>query len=241
MYRILVCDDNKEFLKLMVLLLEKYAGAYDAMVIGCEGGHDLLAYCWNNKLDLIYMDIVVGRENGMSLAKAVKAMNPRALIVYVSAYDDYYVDMVQAEPFRFIPKDAADIPKLESQLADTLEAAVRRISGKEIWTFSFNRKKYNVELGKIKYFHSAARIIYMAGDLGMNPAYFYKKMDELQEEMEGLDGNFVRISKSCIVNMKYIQSVRKNKVEIDGRFLTVTAGYQEAFAKKYEEYWNTAI
>ena len=43
MYRILVCDDNREFLKLMILLLEKYAGSYDAVVTGCAGGQDLLA------------------------------------------------------------------------------------------------------------------------------------------------------------------------------------------------------
>ena len=241
MYQVLVCDDNKEFLKLMILLLEKYAYFYHASVIGFDNGQELVEYCREHKPDLIYMDIKLGEKNGMMIGKTIKAMYPKSLMIYISAYDDYYVDMVQAEPFRFIPKDAADIPRLEGQLADTLEAAVRRISGKEIWTYSFNRKKYKVELGKIKYFHSAARIIYIAGGLGKNPAYFYRKMDELQEELERLDGNFVRISKSCIVNMKYIQSVRKNKVEIDSRFLAVTTGYQETFAKKYEEYWNTAI
>lgn len=241
MFQILVCDDNKEFLKLLVLLLEKYAALYDADIIGFDNGQALVEYCRGHKPDLIYMDIKLGGKNGMMLGKIIKAMYPKSLMVYISAYDDYYVDMVQAEPFRFIPKDAGDIPKLERQLADTLEAAVRRISGREMWTFSFNRKKYNVELGKIKYFHSAARIIYIVGDLGRIPMHLYRKMDELQAEIESLDGSFVRISKSCIVNMKHIQSVRKNKVEIDNKLLTVTAGYQNMFAKKYEEYWNTDI
>lgn len=238
MYRILVCDDNREFLKLMVLLLEKYAGAYDAVVIGCEGGRDLLAYCWNNKLDLIYMDIVVGRENGMSLAKAIKAVNPRALIVYISAYDDYYVDMVQAEPFRFISKDASDIPRLEKQIADTLEAAMKRINGREVWSFVFDRRKYHIELGKIKYFYSMARTIHIAGELEGVPDYYYGRMDELEKELERIDGNFARISKRHIVNIKYVKYMEKNKVGIDHKVFTITAKYQEDFIEKCAEYWR---
>ena len=238
MYRILVCDDNREFLKLMILLLEKYAGAYDAVVTGCAGGQDLLAHCWNNKFDLIYMDIVVGRENGMSLAKAIKAVNPRALTVYVSAYDDYYVDMVQAEPFRFISKDASDIPRLEKQIADTLEAAMKRINGREIFSFVFDRKKYYIELRKIQYFYSMARTIHIAGNLDDAPDYYYGRMDELEKVLERIDGNFVRISKRHIVNIKYIKYMEKNKVEIDHKVFTITAKYQKDFIEKCAEYWR---
>lgn len=241
MYRVLVCDDNKEFLKLMVLLLEKYADLYQTAVTGFTRGQALLEYCRAHKPDIVYMDIRLGEKNGMLLGKTIKAMYPKSLMIYISAYDDYYVDMVQAEPFRFIPKDAADIPGLERQLADSLEAAVRRISGREIWTFTFKRKKYHVELRKIRYYYSVARAIYIVGDLGEIPTHYFQKLDELQKELEKLDGSFVRISKSCIVNMKYIQSAGKNRVEIDNRFLSVTAGYQETFAKKYQEYWNTFI
>lgn len=241
MYQILICDDNKEFLKLMVLLLEKYAGFYQAAVTGFDSWQELLEFCRGHRPDIVYMDIKLGEKNGMMLGKTIKTMYPKSLMIYISAYDDYYVDMVQAEPFRFIPKDAADIPGLERQLAGALEDGVRRISGREIWTFSFKGKKYGVETGKIKYFHSMARKIYIVGDLERVPPYYYQKMDELQKEMERLYVGFARISKSCIVNMKYIRSVRKNKVEIDNRSLSVTAGYRETFIKQYEGYWNTAI
>ncbi len=238
MYHILVCDDNAEFRKLTVLLLEKYAGAYNATVVGCRGGDDLLAYCWNNKLNLIYMDIVLGRENGMALAKAIKALNPRALIIYISAFDDYYTDMVQAEPFRFISKDASDIPRLEQQLADTLDAAMRRITGREIWSFVFDRKKYGVELSKIKYFYSMARTIHIVGDLGEVPDYYYGKLDELEKELKKIDDNFERISKRHIVNIKYVKFVGKNKIGIEHKTLTITAKYRERFIEKCSEYWS---
>ncbi len=203
MHSILVCDDNKEFLKLMVLLLEKYSDYYHMTVTGFENGRELLMYCREYKPDLIYMDIKLKGRNGMLIGKTIKSMHPKTLIIYISAYDDYYVDMVQAEPFRFIPKDAADIPKLERQISDTLEAAMRRIDGRETLTFRFKRKTYGVELRKIKYFHSIARTIHLAGEFGNTPSYFYGKMDELQMKLEKTDDNFVRISKSYIINMKY--------------------------------------
>ena len=174
----------------------------------------------------------------MSLAKAIKAMNPRALIVYISAYDDYYVDMVQAEPFRFISKDASDIPKLERQIADTLDAAMKRINGRETWSYVFDRKKYHIELGKIKYFYSIARTIHIAGDLGEAPDYYYGRLDELETELKRIDGNFVRISKRYIINMKYIRFMGKSKVEIEHKVLAVTAKYQEKFVEKCAEYWS---
>lgn len=237
MYNIIVCDDNKVITEVMVILLKKYVNLYDAEVMGFTTGHEVLEHCSDNKCDLIYMDIEIGSENGMAVAKTLKKMNPQMLIIYISAYNHYYVEMVQAEPFRFISKEMTNMEKFEREVADTLEAAMRRIQGKDLWKFEFNRKQYIVELGKIRYFHSFLRKIYIVGKIGDVPEYYYGNMDDLQEELKCIDENFVRISKSYIVNMRYVRYAGINKVRVGDAVLTVTAKYYKEFKEKHMKYW----
>lgn len=233
---IIVCDDNTPFLKVMLKLLSQYAVLYNANVIGFSNGKELLEHCCSNKFDVIYMDIEIGSENGMALAKTIKNMNPNALIIYMSSFSIYYADMVNAEPFRFISKDMSNIQKFEKEVADALEAAMRRINGKDMFSFTFDRKQHSIELGNVKYFHSIARTIHIVGDIG-KPNYYYGKMDELQKELERIDGSFVRISKSYIVNMKYAMLSGKSKVVVDGKEFSVTTKYAAEFRKRYNDYW----
>ncbi len=242
MHNIIVCDDNKPFMNMMVMLLKKYADLYNMEVSGFDNGKELLNYCCNNKVDIIYMDIEIGTENGMDLAKTIKRMNPKTLIIYISAYDYYYADMVQAEPFRFILKDvyASDyIGNLEKQLTTTLDAAMQRINGKDMWSFIFDRKQYSIILAKVKYFHSLARTIHIVGDVGEVPRYYYGKMDDLQQEIEKIDSNFIRISKSYIVNMKYARLSSRKQVTIDDKTFSITPKYLETFREQYKDYWHT--
>ncbi|MDE7445804.1 MAG: LytTR family DNA-binding domain-containing protein [Lachnospiraceae bacterium] len=242
MYKVVVCDDNKEFLKLMMRLLGKYTELYDIEIEGFATGQELMEYCSNNSVDIIYMDIEVGKDNGMSMGKMLKSANPKALIVYISAYDTYYVDMVQAEPFRFILKDASDIPKLEREIVDILDAAIRRVSPPKIWTFSFNKRKYSLELGKVQYIYSIARTIHIVGDIGNVPAYFYGKLDEIQKEIEKIDDNFARINKSYIVNMKYGVIYGKNRVMICEKILNVTRNYRHTIDEGFHyKHWKMVI
>lgn len=234
MYKVAVCDDNEVFVKLMMMLLGKYTELYDIEIKGFTTGRELMEYCNNNIVDIVYMDIEVGKDNGMLMGKTLKSANPKMLIVYISVYDTYYVDMVQAEPFRFILKDTSDIPELERKIVDTLDAAIRRVNPTNIWTFSFNKRKYYLDLGKVKYIYSIARTIHIVGDIGDAPAYFYGKLDEIQKEIEKIDDNFARISKSYIINMKYGVIYGAKQVMICGKVLNVTSSYRKTISEGFQ-------
>lgn len=234
MHNIIVCDDNGEFMQAMVDLLNKYVNLYNAMVIGFCDGRKALEYCRNNKVDIVYMDIDLGTDNGMSLTKTIKMINPKALLIYVSGYDTYYVDLVNAEPFRFIRKGVGS--KFENEVVASLELAMKRINKIDKWSFVFDRQRYVVELERIKYFHSTARKIHIVGEIGEVPECFYGKMDELQQELEDMDSNFARISKSYIVNMNHIMYLGNNRLMIDGKFYSITPKYRQAFKERYFQY-----
>lgn len=232
MITIIICDDNKPFCNLLEKLLKKYAELQDIQIVKFYNGIDLIDYCSNNQFDIAYLDIEIGEENGLDVAKKLKYFNPKAILIYISSYEDYYMDMLAAEPFRFIKKELTDIEKFERELENTLIDAIKRIKYKNTYTFEFRKNTYVIELDKIQYFYSITRTIHICGNVGDAPLYFYGKIDELQKELQNND-NFVRISKSYIVNLKYVLAAGKNYVKIGGKELTLSSKYKLNFESKY--------
>lgn len=233
MNTVICCDDNKDFCDLMEILLQKHQSAYDMKVVKFYDADNILQFCTDNGFDIIFLDIELGEKNGLKVAKKLKYINPKALIIYISAYDNYYVDMVQAEPFRFIKKDATDIAKLERELVQTLSDAIARVEDASKFTFVFKRKEYTAELNKIKYFYSIARTIHIYGNIENVPTYFYGKLDELEEKIREKDRNFERISKSCIVNVNYVKAIGRKQVWVEDKALSITSKYRSGFLERH--------
>lgn len=234
MKTVICCDDNKAFCDVLEMLLQKYRETYEIEIVKFYDADGLLQFCTENKFDLIYLDIELGEQNGLKVARKLKYLNPKALIIYISAYDDYYVDMANAEPFRFIRKDAADIDRLNRELGQTLSEAVKRLEDASKFSYVFRRNEYTVELNRVKYFCSVARTIQICGNID-TPAYFYGKMDELEKRLKEKDRNFERISKSCIVNINYVRAKSKKQVLVDGKLLSVTSRYREHFMRRHAD------
>ena len=239
--KIIFCDDNEDFLKMLVGLMQKYESLYDAEIISFSNGKDLMEYCRNHSFDIVYMDIEIGVSNGMDLARTLKVINPKSLVIYMSAYDFYFKKMVNAEPFRFVPKDTSDIRKMEKEFADTLEAAVKRLEGRDIWTYIYNRQQYNIEMTQIKYFRSFARKIYIVSGKKQEQDYYYGRLDDVQSELEHRDERFIRINNKVIINMIYAGYKGKNKIEIDKKVFAIAPQYREIFNEKYKKYWKESI
>lgn len=233
MNAVIICDDNIEFCNLVEKLLKKYENKYEIDIVKFYDGRRLLEYCRENKFDILILDIKLGEHNGLDIARILKSINPKSLMIYISAYDDYYKDMVNAEPFRFIKKDASDIPILEKKLLDTLLDAINRLNHKDEYSFIFKKISYTIELHKVKYFCSIGRTIYICGDIGSVPTNFYYKMDKLMEELQEIDESFVRISKSYIVNINYVKVKSKKQIIVDNKVLSVTTKYRTDFINNY--------
>ena len=238
MYRILVCDDEIEITRRIVNILNTYADLYDIEVIGFCNAKELMEYCHENRFDIIYLDIQLGSCMGTDLGKRIKAFNPEVLIVYISSHDNYYVHMVQAEPFRFIHKEMFDTAKMDKEIADTLEFAMKRVQRKRLWSFVFDREQYFVDLWRVEYFYSSARKIYIVGRFGEGeiPEYFYGKISELQKELEKTDDSFFRINRRYIINMRYVRYMGEGKMKVGEQILTLSLDYSEKFFDVFRKY-----
>ena len=80
MNTVICCDDNKAFCDLLDVLLHKYQGIYEIEIVKFYDADGLLQFCSENTFDIIYLDIELGEQNGLRVAKKLKYLNPKALI-----------------------------------------------------------------------------------------------------------------------------------------------------------------
>ncbi len=53
---------------------------------------EALAYARGNKVDTAFLDIDMGGMNGLDLAAALKALNPKTAVIFITGYNQYIDD-----------------------------------------------------------------------------------------------------------------------------------------------------
>lgn len=60
------------------------------------------------KYDLIYLDIQMANGDGIVTAKNIRKMDENVLLIYVSGYDKYMMELFRLDVFAFIKKPIED-------------------------------------------------------------------------------------------------------------------------------------
>ena len=109
--------------------------------------------------------------------------------------------------------------QITEKLRDYLDLAIKeRTKRLRIITIQINGERINVPVSNILYMESSARIITMHLIENVRPMYqFYGNMSDLAQKLEIL--GFLRVHKSYLVNMKYIEIFQCKRLEIKGGIL----------------------
>ena len=160
MINIAICDDDVAITATIEEILYKIAKE-QGIKISCSVFFDGFTLVEDIRqgtyYDLIYLDIEMRKVNGISAAELIRGMEIPALIVYVSSYEKYLKELFNTEPFRFLSKPI-DGNRFRSVFMD----AYKRIRQKsEYFSFTYNKEFIKVPLGRIYYFESCNRVIYI--------------------------------------------------------------------------------
>lgn len=104
MKKILIVDDNENFLEVLSTLLVSKG---DFEVITQRRGTDVLEIVQNTKPDFVLLDVFIGGSNGLEIYKAIKANLPTAEtpVLLMSGTDmsvlSGYEENVIEKPFNF--------------------------------------------------------------------------------------------------------------------------------------------
>ncbi len=196
--KIAICDDRENDRNALRALLEAYGQDFEIREYssgsGLCGDMDYIREC-----GIIFLDINMDGMDGLETARQIKAECPKVYIVLVTAYVNYALDGYKVKASRFLLKD-----DLEQTLQECMDDILQEIRQDE-QVVEYGFVEGNVRL-------RVDDIIYIETNKHKNVFYtqqqtfsIYKKMDELEEDLKGM--GFVRMHRSFLVNMKYIEKI----------------------------------
>lgn len=183
------------------------------------------------RYDLIYLDIQMENGDGITTAENIRKIDERVLLIYVSGYDKYMMQLFRLDVFAFIRKP------IENQYLETifLEANKKICNQKFYFIFNYKNQEYKIPCFDILYFESRGRKISVHiknGDI----ENFNQKLTEVEKGLVNGKIPFLRIHQSYLVNYHYIKSRSKTEVMLtDGTRLPISEERQKEFGIQYSK------
>jgi two-component system LytT family response regulator len=192
--------------------------------------------------DLIFLDIAMPVKNGFDLLNEIK--EPRFEVIFITAYNQFMV-----EAFHFSAIDYLVKPVDDELLVNAVNRARKRIAEKagskniETLLYNLQQKKSPTNmklcLPSVKGFQVAElNDILYAESLGnytnfhftnQHPICTSKPIHEYEELLA--DAGFVRIHKSCIVNLLHVKEYLKG----DGGTVKLSNGHEVEVARRKKD------
>ncbi len=236
MIRIGICEDIAEELDnhrhIVQSVMTKLSVNADLFCF--QSGEDLLCEIdATGNMDIILLDIEMVGMNGLETARIIRDKDTRAVLIFISSYDQYCKSLIEVQPFAYMDK-----PVCENKLGEILQYALQtRFDLSESYSFSYHKMQYNIPLADIRYFQSDKRIIYVNTSRRSMPEQeylFYGKMEKVEETIKKSSMKFLRVRKSFLINPQFITEYGANKVVLDdGMIVEISKNYRDAVKQYY--------
>lgn len=122
--KIMIVDDEPIMRKAISQLL---AGMEKATVTASvSSAREALSHIREEHIDLAFVDIMIAEDNGLQLARDLRALNSALDIVFVTSHSDFALEAFDSYPLDYMVK-----PVAKSRLQRTVERALERRANKE--------------------------------------------------------------------------------------------------------------
>lgn len=226
--KIAICDDEQEILDEVKEYVKQFDSQFEVFTyqnISDFEVEDGIQY------DLVFMDIELGEENGILLAKKIKEQYPTTMIAFITAHDKYIREVFDAQPCGFIDKP------IQKEEIERVLNLVRENNGTQMFSYEIAGKQYTIYLDEICYVMSMGRKIILRTRRG--DIEYYGKLNEEAKILTEKSRNFIRIGQSVVVNRKYIVGINYTTIDVNynGKIeqLSITQKYRERVSAWYKE------
>lgn len=213
---IAICDDDNTFRINLEKHLRNYFESKNLSLnfshFSC--GEDLLS-C-NAVFDLVFLDVEMGKINGIDTGKMLKAKNPHNIIFVITSYDGYLDDAFKINAFRFLQKPL-NVVRLYKALDDAAELINNDIIVFYDMLSSSNVRIYTNDIIFVEIEKKKTKIVTVN-----NIYYSNEKISAWKNKLNGI--SFVCPHSSYIANLDYsIRHTRTSlvlaKKDFDGNIL----------------------
>lgn len=227
--RIVICDDEllqrEELREYIIKVFEEVEEELELFIF--ESAEDVLKEKEILKdTDIFILDIKMDKISGMDLAKIIRKENDISEIIFITSLVGYIQEGYIVRAYRYLLK-----PINYEELKTHLLTCINDINKKK-YDFIFIENKgiiNKLNINEIMYIEVSKKELTI---YTKNRIYNAKSsMDKVENELKKF--NFYRCHKSYLVNMKYIETIDKNQIVINGNTIPISKHRISDFKKKF--------
>lgn len=230
MIRVAIVDDEQRELDTLSECFGKLQNELreEIVVTPFESGEDLLKN-YDYSYDLICLDIELGGRDGISVAKEIRRMDGKVVLVFVTNMAQMAICGYEVRALDFLVK-----PVSYYSFSMKMRSAVRIIQ---------NRKSKNIVLQTVDGIQkiSTDQLYYM--EVNGHYICYHTKMGEfrqkaslkeMEEKLKGLP--FGRCNNCYLVNLKHVDCVKKDELCVGGDWLRISRPRKKEFLQSLANY-----
>ncbi len=243
MYNIVICDDNKEYIKYLKRVLNKIKNEREIefCIFEYYSGEDLIQNLdYGVDYDLLILDMQLGGINGDEVARLFREKYPFTVLVFCSGILQPTPKSFKAKPFRYILKEPN-----HQELIETMKEIIDEVEKyfQEPFVIGhFNNTYRKVMIKNILYLEKAKRgskiILCPEGEekIHTEKLLLNKKPEELLDELE--EYGFSLAQSSYLVNMNHIETINLEDFIFDnGEIFKISRAYKKNFKEAFVKYF----
>lgn len=233
MLHILVCDDELNICEEIRETLMEDALKYQEQVEvdTFSSGEELLEYLrGGGDGDLLFLDILLPDKSGVQTGTKIRDQfcNEKMQIIFISAYEQYAMQLFQVRPFDFLVK-----PFTREKILAVFEKYIEKYwNGMQYFEYMVGGSREKILLSEIYYFMCEGRKVIIVTDKGKTA--FYGRMKDIHASLTAR--GFWSVHMSFIVNVKFVKRFRENEVVMcDGSVIPISYKYKKEVWEKINQ------
>ncbi|MEF2781868.1 MAG: LytTR family DNA-binding domain-containing protein [Clostridium sp.] len=212
-YRIAICDDEQldiKYIKELLHIWQEETNISLQIETFTSAENFLFHYAEDKLYDIILLDIELGGMDGVTMAKKIRKENKTVQIIFISGYSDYIAEGYEVEALHYLLK-----PVNKEKLFSVLQRAQEKIKQNDRnLHLEIHGEMVRIPLYEIRYVDVNLNYV----TIYANKEYTLKRT--LRDIEKDLDSRFVRVGRSIIINITFVQKVTKISVYLfDGTIL----------------------
>ena len=237
MIHIAICDDSKQERQILTALFKRYQElhATPLQIHIFQNGFSLLdAIDQGKRFDITILDILMPGENGIEIARNIRASGTDTEIIFLTSSPEYAVDSYEVKAQNYLLK-----PVTEEKFFASIDSILAELDEKDTASFIIytTEKQYSrIRVSSLVYGEVTHRTItlHLADQTIISAVMTFTEFQDILKAYP----DFIYPHRSYAVNMNYIQYVTKSDIILtDGQKIPLS---RNNYTKISEQFLNFA-
>lgn len=203
MLNVAIVDDNDKYIIDIKKLLKEFMSDFSYKIFEYNSADEFVDTLNEVQYDVIFLDIILGQNNGIDIGKIINKQQPEADIIFISVNQEYFKDVYRVNHSYFLIKDFE-----KDRFSDAIKKIISN-KNRHYLTIQTKHDNCNIFLNDVLYFEGYLKHtkIYMSnGDV----QEFSTNLKDIEKKLPS--SSFIRVHQSFIVNLNHIKQYSRKSV-----------------------------